>query len=125
MRKFISLLAISMMAVAVYSQEPATGSNNTPVQNKTTAGFHLDKNLILTISEMAPEGCVYFTNGKVYMVKDGKASDLKTDVMFSNGAKVTSNGMMTFKGGSTTTLQDGQCVKMNGSFFVPVSAQPE
>lgn len=119
MKKLLSLLIGTFIYISLFGQVAPADVTATPDKTVTQAGNRLDKNTLETISHIAPDGCVFFTNGKAYMVRNGSATDFKTDIVsFANGAQVTSTGKMTFKDGSTTFLQEGQCVKMNGSFFM-------
>lgn len=119
MKKIMSLIAGICISAAVFGQVPPANDSDPLDHTATQMPAQLDKNTLNNIYQIAPEGCVYFMHGKALMVKDGSASDLKTDVSFSNGARITSEGKMTFKDGSTTTLREGQCVRMDGSFFTP------
>lgn len=58
--------------------------------------------------------CVMMENGKMVVMKEGKVSDMSSDMTMSNGTVVSSDGKVMMKDGSTKMLKDGESVYMDG-----------
>jgi uncharacterized protein YdeI (BOF family) len=58
--------------------------------------------------------CVMMKDGKMMAVKDGKWMDMDQDMTMENGTVVTTTGEVKMKDGTSKTLENGQCVYMNG-----------
>jgi hypothetical protein len=118
MKKLMILFATGVMSLSIYGQ---TVPIETAPLNETRSeiGMHMEKANLDFITRFAPEGCVAFTNGKAMMVKDRNLTELQSDYVLSTGTRITPAGRIIFGDGSSGMMKEGQCVKADGSFFIP------
>ena len=58
--------------------------------------------------------CVMLIDGEMFVIKDGKKTEMTKAVIMSNGTKVLANGEVFLKDGEFFKLSNGDCVYMNG-----------
>lgn len=78
----------------------------------------LGRSEILKLDPDAAQGCIYVENGTAMMLKNGDATELKSDTQLRNGATVHSDGTVHLHDGTNMKLRSGQCMEMNGSILV-------
>ena len=118
MKKLMILFATGTISLSIYGQTPQ--NETVPLnETRTEIGMNIGKASMDFISTFAPEGCVAYVNGKTVMVKDRGITNLQSDYILSTGTRITPAGRIMFGDGSSTMMKEGQCVKADGSFFVP------
>ena len=87
------------------------GSNTTPGTNSTT-GSETDMNTdnSNTVSENT-EDRVFMRNNKVFVVKNGKTTQLAKSMKLNDGSTVMVNGTVKLQDGSTMKLKNGEQIK--------------
>jgi hypothetical protein len=56
--------------------------------------------------------CAKMKDGTMQVMHNGK--EITSDVTLSDGSKIKTNGVVTKKDGTVVTLQDGECMDMDG-----------
>ena len=86
----------------------------------TISGIGYAKDLldikIATVQEkgIPKKDCVMMIDGEMYVIKDGKKTEMTKAITMSNGTKVLANGEVYLKDGQSFKLSNGDCVYMNG-----------
>ena len=95
MKKIILIVALSIAGLGAYA-----------------AGF--DKEFVKQEKTSDKKDCVLMENGTMFVVKDGKKTEMLKAVIMSNGTKVLANGVVYLKDGTSFKLSNGDLVYMNG-----------
>lgn len=59
---------------------------------------------------------VKMKDGKVWMMKDGKKTEVKQEVTLTDGTKVNPNGTVIMADGSSKMMQNGDMISMDGKW---------
>lgn len=80
---------------------------NAPEINETATAIYQD-------NIQDKKDCVMMIDGEMFVLKDGKKTEMLKAVIMSNGTKVLANGEVYLKDGEKLKLENGDCVYMNG-----------
>ncbi|SFD02590.1 hypothetical protein SAMN05518672_101102 [Chitinophaga sp. CF118] len=58
--------------------------------------------------------CVMMDEGKMWVMKGGKTTEMTKEMTMTNGTKVMTDGSVKMKDGKTTMMKDGDCIMMSG-----------
>lgn len=104
MKRIILTSAMAMMLCAIgYAQDtPAKKINKQPPVTASPK----------TVAQQPDQ--VVMKDGRLVVVKNGKESDMKEDVILGNGTVITMDGMVKTKEGKTIRLNNGESIDANG-----------
>ena len=98
------ILAAFVCSIAVFAQDTTT----TTTHSMTKKTHKMDH------SSMKMKDCVMMKGGKMMVMKGGEKMAMDNETTFTNGAKVSTDGLLTKKDGTTKQLKNGDCVYMDG-----------
>src|ERR1017187_3831665 len=103
MKKVLVTIFAITLATAAFAQD-STNATNSLTQNTTTQ-----------VHRMQNHDGVMMKNGEVMVMKNGHASPLTQDLILADGTTVMADGRVKMKEGTTSTLQDGDYFRMDGT----------
>ena len=103
MKKVLAAIFAITLATGAFAQDSTNSTNNVTQNNNTQV--HKKQN----------HDGVMMQNGKVTVMKNGQASPLTQDLVLANGTTVMADGRVKMKDGTTSTLQDGDYIRMDGT----------
>lgn len=109
-KKVLLAIAVVTTTTGVFAQpNEMNNTKNQDIKNKNT----LDKNYNQNSVDNHPDGYM-MQNGKVVMIKNGVVSPLEKDFTFTNGTTISKDGTYIIKGGTKTTLKEGEHMDLTG-----------
>lgn len=133
MKKLILVYAAVLISVCVFAQTDTSNGKRSPIDfNRTDDGMNQNRNTnntqnqhlqINPVDKSQPDG-VMMQNGKMMMIKNGKATILDHDMPMNNGSKIMSDGTFIKKDGTKLMMKDGQHIDMSGN-MVPMKTNKD
>lgn len=99
---FLAFAAGYFVARAKYKPQIVELSNMAQEKAKEASEVMMDSNKVM------------MKDGQVWLVEDGTASLLESDLMFSNGDKVMTDGMVEKADGTEIMMEEGDMMDMSG-----------
>jgi hypothetical protein len=84
-------------------------ASSTPAPAQTTPPLKA-----VLAAKKAPADCCTLKDGKMTMVKNGKAMPMMASMTMSDGTKCLPDGTCQRKDGTTHKMKEGECMMMNG-----------
>jgi hypothetical protein len=103
MKKVLVIIFAITLATGAFAQDSTNATNNL-TQNNTTQ-----------VHKMQNHDGVMMQNGKIIVMKNGQSSPLTQDLVLADGTTVMADGRVKMKDGTTSTLQDGDYIRMDGT----------
>ena len=139
MKKLILFFCVIALGISVQAQV-STPTPNTTVSGSTTSdrpsssgadylrlntigtevGIHVvtPTEYYVPYTDEAWGTCVIMRSGQLSYMQNGSGSPVTSEMKFSNGSRLSSDGMVTFKDGSKYKLREGQCIGNDGGILV-------
>jgi len=117
MKRIAIVCAMAMMSYGLFAQVYPSDAQPPLNTISTQVGVRIDQPTVDYATGFAPEGCIVSTGLQAVMIKDNSTSDLKQDITLTNGAVVSPAGKITFSDGTSMTLRQGECIRMDGGVF--------
>ena len=101
------ILAACVGSTAVFAQDTTTTTTHSSMQKTHKMGSG-------KMGSMKMKDCVMMKDGKMMVMKGGEKMAMDSETSFTNGSKVSTDGMLTKQDGTTKQLKNGDCVYMDG-----------
>ena len=98
MKKVLVAFFALALTSGVFAQDSTNGMNNMAPKHN-----------------MQNHDGVMMKEGKMMVMKNGQTMALTQDMILANGTTIMANGTVKMKDGTTTTLKEGDYVKMDGT----------
>ena len=97
---------------ALFAQDSTTTTTHSTTQ-KTHTMSHGNMNHG-KMGKMKMKDCVMMKGGKMMVMKGGENMAMDNEMTFTNGSKISTEGIITKQDGTTKQLKNGDCVYMDG-----------
>ena len=110
------VLTAFVCSTAVFAQDStSTSTHSTQSTTKQTHKMgHEKMGGMHKMGSMKMKDCVMMKDGKMMVMKGGEKMAMDSETSFTNGSKVSTDGMLTKQDGTTKQLKNGDCVYMDG-----------
>ena len=111
---FVLAALVSSTAVLAQDSTTTTTKSTKSTTQQTHKMSHDNMGSMHKMGGMKMKDCVMMKDNKMMVMKGGEKMAMDNETTFTNGSKVSTDGMLTKQDGTTKQLKNGDCIYMDG-----------